>query len=313
MSSIITSVVPVFALIALGFFAARFKLLAADGARALSQFVFVFAIPALLFRTAASVDLSATAPWSLWGAYFAAAAFVWMLAVAVARQIPSLQPAGGASAAIASTFGNLVMLGFPLSLGYFGDAALVPAALLVSIHAPVHWLAATILAQWAGRGAGQPITKILGEFLLSLVKNPIILALIAGSAWGLTGLALHPAVDRPIELLAEAGLPTALFALGLSLASHGLKGHMGAVSVVLCLKMALFPAIAWALSVYVFNLAPVEAGVVTLFSALPTGANAYIFAEQHRAAAPVVSGAIALGTALALLSISLVLWLLGPA
>ncbi len=313
MSSIITSVVPVFALIALGYLAARFKLLAADAARALSQFVFLFAIPALLFRTAASVDLSATAPWPLWGAYFTAAAFVWMIAVSISRQVPSLRPAGGASAAIAATFGNLVMLGFPLSLGYFGEAALVPAALLVSIHAPVQWLAATMLAQWAGRGAGEPMSKILGEFASSLVKNPIVVALIGGSAWGLTGLAIHPVLDRPIELLSEAGIPTALFALGLSLAAHGIKGHLGAVSIVLILKMALFPAVAWVVAVYVFALSPLEVGIVVLFSALPTGANAYIFAEQHRAAVPVVSGAIALGTALAILTISLVLWLLGPA
>jgi len=313
MSSILVTVVPVFALIALGYVAARMKLFPGESARGLSQFVFLFAIPALLFRTTASVDIGAAEPWSLWGAYFSAGAVVWVLAVALSRVMPPLQPAGGASAAIAATFGNLVMLGLPLSIAYLGEEGVLPAALLISIHAPVQWFAATVLAQWAGRGTGQPVSRLLREFLVSLVRNPIIVALLGGALWGVTGLDLHPVVDRPIEILGQAGVPTALFALGLSLAVHGLRGHLGAVSVVIVLKMVLFPALAWGAAVHVFALPPVQAGVVALFAALPTGANAYIFAEQHRAAVPVVSGAIALGTFLSLFTISALIWLLGPA
>lgn len=313
MVPIVVTVVPVFALIALGYVAARLRLFPGETARGLSQFVFLFAIPALLFRTAASVDIGAAAPWGLWGAYFSAAAAVWLTAVLIARRVPPLRAAGGASAAIGSTFGNLVMLGLPLSLTYFGETAILPAALLISIHAPVHWFAATVLAQWAGRGTGEPVASLLRDFLLSLLRNPIIVALVAGALWGLTGLELHPVVDRPVELLSQAGVPTALFALGLSLAAHGLMGHIGSVVLVVALKMAAFPALAWIAATQVFGLPPVQAGVVVLFAALPTGANAYIFAEQHRAAVPVVSGAIALGTGIGVLTISAVLWLLGPA
>lgn len=311
MLPIVLTVVPVFALIAVGFLAAKFRLFGGEAARGLAQFVFLFAIPALLFRTAASVDASAAEPWGIWGAYFLAGGAVWLAAVVASRWVSALEPAGGASAAIASTFGNLVMLGLPLSLAWYGDAALIPSALLISIHAPVHWFAATLLAQWAGRGVGKSVLELLWDLAVSLLRNPIIVALFAGMLWGLTGLPVPEIVDRPLELLGQAGIPTALFALGISLSAYGLRGHLGAVSVVLILKMALFPALAWLAAVHAFGLGPVPAGVVTLFAALPPGANAYIFAEQYRAAVPVVSGAIALGTALAVLSLSLVLWLMG--
>ncbi|CUU21597.1 putative permease [Bradyrhizobium sp. JR7.2] len=45
------------------------------------------------------------------------------------------------------------------------------------------------------------------------------------------------------------------------------------------------------------NLPPVAAGV--LFAAMPTGANAYIFAVQYQRLVNPVSGAVALGTLLA--------------
>ncbi len=47
------------------------------------------------------------------------------------------------------------------------------------------------------------------------------------------------------------------------------------------------------------NLPPVAAGVIVLFAAMPTGANAYIFAVQYQRLVNPVSGAVALGTLLA--------------
>lgn len=310
MNAIATTVVPVFALIALGYGAARLGLLDPRGVTGLHSFVFLFAIPALLFRTAMKVDMGAAAPWRLWGAFFAAAAIVWVLAVLVSPKIPSLSPVGGAAAAIASSFGNLVMMGIPLSYAHYGEAAVVPAALIVAIHAPVHWFFATLRAEWAARGGGS-LAATLKELVVSLARNPIVMALFSGLLWGATGIGLHPVADRTISLLGQAGVPAALFALGLSLASYGLRGNIRGLSVILILKMAVFPLVAAVLAFKVFALTPILAGVVVLFACLPPGANAYLFATRYNASVAPVSGAIATGTVAALFSVSLVLWLLG--
>jgi malonate transporter and related proteins len=49
-----------------------------------------------------------------------------------------------------------------------------------------------------------------------------VLALLLGSLWRATSLGLHPVPDRFLELLGEAGIPTALVALGLTLAGYSL-------------------------------------------------------------------------------------------
>ena len=58
---------------------------------------------------------------------------------------------------------------------------------------------------------------------------------------------------------------------------------------------------------------PVWAGVAVLFAAMPSGINAYLFAERYRTGVALSSGAIAASTALAALSVMLWLWLLGVA
>jgi hypothetical protein len=59
------------------------------------------------------------------------------------------------------------------------------------------------------------------------------------------------------------------------------------------------------------DLPPLEAGVVVLFAAMPTGANAYIFAVQYQRLVDPVSGAIALATLLAAVTLRATLRIMG--
>ena len=311
MIEVFNTVAPVFVLILLGFAGGRSGLFAEGSAGGLSMFVFGFAVPALLFRAMVSFGLPPSPPWKLWAAFFGAVASIWVIAIVLSRKVPELGGAGGASAALGAAFGNTVMLGLPLGVAHYGDAALLPMALILSIHLPLQWFAATLLAQASGaaRGSGgMGLVRALGR---DIAFNPIVLALVAGMAWNFTGLGLAPVPAKVIGMLGDAAVPAALFALGLSLSRFGLKGNRAAVATLLALKLAVMPMIAAVLALQVLGLPPVEAGIVILFAALPAGANAFIFAERQGHGEAAVSGAIAAGTALSVVSLSVVLALLG--
>ncbi|WP_239621362.1 AEC family transporter [Bradyrhizobium sp. I71] len=71
------------------------------------------------------------------------------------------------------------------------------------------------------------------------------------------------------------------------------------------LKLAAIPAAAFVLA-RLLDLPPIAAGVVVLFAAMPTGANAYIFAVQYQRLVNPVSGAVALGTLMAAVTLPVV-------
>jgi len=78
------------------------------------------------------------------------------------------------------------------------------------------------------------------------------------------------------------------------------------------LKLLLMPALAWLLA-HLLKLPPMATGVVVLFAAMPTGANAYIFAAQYQRLVNPVSGAVALATILAAATLPVVVLLIaGP-
>jgi malonate transporter and related proteins len=143
-----------------------------------------------------------------------------------------------------------------------------------------------------------------------LATNAIILALVAGGVWRLTGLGLHPVPDRMLEMLGDAGIPTALVALGVSLAAYSLKGSWSGMFTLIALKMILMPAIVFALARHAVTLPPLWIKVAVLFAAMPTGANAFLFAQRNDEAVPAVSGAVALGTGFAAITASVLLWLM---
>lgn len=106
----------------------------------------------------------------------------------------------------------------------------------------------------------------------------------------------------------QAGLLAALIALGIDLFRVELRGEKLGILVMCALKLMATPAAAFVLA-KLLDLTPIAAGVVVLFAAMPTGANAYIFAVQYQRLVNPVSGAVALGTLLAAVTLPVVVWM----
>jgi hypothetical protein len=306
---ILTTVLPVFGMIVLGFVFVKARIIEGPAGRGISAFVFNLAIPALLFKTVATMDQQQGAPWALWLVFFGGIAVTWAITALVARQILSISAGGGAAASMSAGFGNLALLGTPLALAHFGQQVAIPLGMILSIHAPILWTAATLHRELARHSSSLSIGKLARELFLNLARNAIVLGLLAGAVWRFTGLGLHPIADRTLSMLADASVPTALFALGISLAGYSLRGSLGGAAALIALKMVLMPVVVFTLTRFV-DLPELWVKVAVLFAAMPSGANAFLFAERNDESVPAVSAAIAAGTALAAVSASILLYLM---
>ncbi|OYW60714.1 MAG: transporter [Bosea sp. 12-68-7] len=285
-------VLPVFGLIALGYLARWTKLLRETTGEGLSDFVFVLAVPCLLFRTLAKADVPQTQPWGYWIAYFTGLAIVWALAMLIASRVfarkgPELVVSGFAAAQ-----SNTVFVGVPMILKAYGDAGAVPLGLLLAIHLPVTMTVATLLAE--GRSASPAM------MIRRLFTHPIIIGIILG-------MLARPVVGQLpapfwtlIDLIAAAAVPCALVSLGISMRRYGLESGLGLPVALSALKLGLHPLIVYLLATKVFDMPPHWSGVAVLFAACPCGINAYLFAERYRQGVADASSAITLSTLISL-------------
>ncbi len=292
-------VVPIFVLIGLGYGVARTSLVSASAGAGLSEFVFVLAIPALLFRTVAGSKFPDLNPAPYWIAYFVGLATCWVLASFVAGRM-------GRSAREAALIGfsaaqsNTVLVGIPLILGTLGEAGTVPIILLLVIHSPITMTAVALLIarDEAGKGAGL-------KLLRAILTNPILLSIGIGLLWRQLGIPISEVMRSVLKYLGDTAAPCALIAMGMSMTQASLSGNKRLIGVIAALKLVLHPVLVYVFAVRIFQLPPAFAGAAILFAACPTGINAFLLAERYRSGESVTSGAITLTTLLAIFTLTI--------
>ncbi|OYU46933.1 MAG: transporter [Rhizobiales bacterium PAR1] len=299
--SALAIVAPVFSLVAIGYLAARLGLVSERAGNGLSEFVFVLAIPALLFRTVASTEFPHLNPLPYWASYFVGLLICWLVAAAIARRL-GRPPRETAIIGFAAAQSNTVMIGIPLILGVFGEAGTVPIILLLIIHSPLTMTATALLIARHETGSG----GLLLRLIKAILSNPILVAIGMGLLWRMGGVPLPGTAKSVLKFLGDTASPCALVAMGMSMTRIALEGNKRLIGVISALKLVLHPALVYVMAVPILHLPPLMAGSALLFAACPTGVNAYLLAERYRAGQSVTSGAISLTTMLAIFTMTFV-------
>lgn len=302
-------VAPVFTLIVLGYIASWIGLLSEGGHKGLSDFAFGIAVPALMLRVIATAKFPDVSPLRVWIAYYGAIALTWLLATALAKYALRRPGPDNVVISVTSVYGNIVMLGIPLSLAAFGPEAAGPMALILAINTPLLWLVGTLQMSVvdARNGTATGLGSRMASLGVDLIRNPIILGILGGAVLRMANVGLHPVADKTLSLVAQAGVPTSLIALGAGLRKFRIEGQLRLLGTMCVVKLLVLPLAAWWFAVQVFDLPKVAAGVIVIFAAMPAGANAYLFASRYARVVDSTSGAIALGTLISALTVSAVI------
>ena len=304
MNQVFDVILPVFGLIGLGFAAGWFGLLSPAAGEGLSDFVFSFCIPPLIFKTMATAMLPDAQPWGYWFAYFLGVAIVWTATMQFARRFSGTDHAESVIAGFCASQSNTVLVGIPLLLSAYGEAGRVPLFLLIAIHLPIMVTTATVLIE------GREKVRF-GLLAQKLLLNPILLAIFVGLAWRATGFGFSGPLKSIIDQLAGAAIPCALVAMGLALRRYGLHEDIGLSAVVTAMKLVVHPALVYLFATKLFTMPPAWAGIAVLFAAMPSGVNSYLFAERYKTGMSLTSGTISLSTALSVVTTPVWLWVLG--
>ncbi|MBB1077171.1 AEC family transporter [Rhodoferax sp. 4810] len=311
-SPVVSALLPVVFLIAIGFIASRAGFIRAEATKDLSNLVFMVLTPALLFRTMSTVHVEQL-NFKPVGMYFAAALLLFG-AVLLWQRLNCR----AAVLALAATFSNTVMIGIPLIGLAYGQAGLVTLFTLISVHSLVLLTLATVvlelLSARAERLAGQGGQRHMALTVLSAIKggiiHPVPLPIIIGLAFAQTGLVLPEVVDCPLQLLGSAFGPVALVLVGAMLTQVKIGTHLkGALGLSLLKNLAL-PCLMAALGLG-FGMTGLPLTVMIVTAALPMGANVFLFAQRYEVAQELVTASLAVSTVLGLLTVSLVMALVG--
>ena len=209
---------------------------------------------------------------------------------------------------LTAMYSSTAYIGLPLILTIYGDAARVPGIIGAIITGLVFAPLAIVLAEIdRGRNGN---THVLTPLLVVLSRPPVI-AVALGLGVSASGIVVPAPVTTFFSLLGGAFVPCALFAAGLFIAGCSVRGATAEISWLVCAKLLLHPLIAWWLAFHVFELSPLFATVAVIQAALPSGVPVFVLAQQYNTFVTRSSAAIALSTAISVITVPALFLILG--
>jgi len=265
--------------------------------QAVEPLVYYVFFPVLLFDATRHTSWQAATTGQLALASLAVVAVGVALTTALAHWpgVDVRRLASGAQTAF--RFNSFVGLALAERLG--GVSALGWMAVCIGLCVPL----VNIAAVWSlARHAGLPYGR-------ELLRNPLILSTAAGILAQVADLRLPDAVDTTLHRIGLVALPLGLMATGASLRPGRLRDAPGLAAVLMTVRHAVLPLVAWGVA-DALALPAAQRLVVVLFAALPTSSATYVLAARMGGDAAFVAGLVTLSTLLATLSLPGWLWLL---
>jgi predicted permease len=300
---VLSTLVPIFLLMGLGFISRKIGILKSGDERILSAYVYYFALPALFL-----VDLSKVV-FNEENLRFVAIGIVPILAALAIYTIIYLAIRLSKDAfyllVLSTVFGSLAFFGIPFIMFAFPSEgeylATLSASTISIISVPVS--IAILESYRLGKAPVKEAVKIVAG---KLSRNPLILSILAGIFLSLMRVKIPELVLTPLSMLGSTTATVAIFMLGVFL--YGRKYVNITEAFKLSLLRAVFlPAIAVGVTV-LFDLPNISKATIIIMHGVPVAISMMILSERYNFYKETIASLILISSLTA--GIYLNLWLL---
>ncbi len=303
MINTITTIIPIFVMILLGWLARIFGFMRPEFVEAANRLVFYLAIPAMVFRSISRTSLGdqfdGLVALLVMLSVCTVFAIAWLLAIMVQM------PQGHRGTFIQNSFhGNLGYIGLAVAFYYLGSDGFARASILAGFMMILqNFLAVIALQVNAPSTAASPKR---GMVVWKIMGNPIIVSALAGMFVSLTALPIPLVLGRCLDMLSDLALPLALLIIGASLSFEMVPSRLKLVLSAGLLKLLLMPAVGWFL-VYMLNLESEAVLPAIILLAAPTATVTYVMAKEMHGDSQFAVVAISVNTLLS--AVTYTIWL----
>jgi predicted permease len=287
-------------LIFFGHFLRRSALFGAEFWIQAEKLIYYVFFPCLLVSTLAKADLALAEVLPLVAAIDGA--ILGMVALSFLLKRLLAMPGPRYAAFVQAVIRYNTYLALALAFGLYGEAGLELAAVGVIAIVPLaNLVSVAALVRYGERGEG-PAPSMIG----ALLSNPLILSCIVGLLMNVSGIGLPPVLGPMLDILGRAALGLGLLSVGASLTFASLRVSAPQILLASALKLLLLPAMT-AAACRLLGVEGVALAIAVVFTGQPTAVSSYIITRHLGGDHGFMAAVITAETALAILSIPLVL------
>lgn len=297
---ILNSVVPIFAVIALGGVLKRLGMIDETFIRVSDRLIYYIFFPALLFWKIGKPAPADGIYWELIFAVLSAVSVAFVISLVVVRmlKIPNYEVGSFSQ----SCYRFSTYIGMAVVLGASGEEGVRQFGVLIGFVIPfINVLAVSSLIWFSGESYSWRIKSWM--LIKAMVSNPLIVACGCGIAYSSLRIPFPTFVDNTLGLMSLLALPLALVSIGGSLTFDKFKGHLKYSTTAALLKLVLLPVVGYAF-LLVFHVSGPAVKIAMIYFALPTSPANYILSAQLNSDVELATAAIVLSTLLSIGSLS---------
>lgn len=311
MADVLSITSPIFIIIGIGYLAVRSGLIAQEAMPLLSRFVLYFALPALIFGTLSSMQISEVIQIDFLAIYAIGSVAALFIGIALNRWVLRANPMEASLRGMGMSISNSAFIGYPVLLQVFGAPPTQPFTMTIIVETALILPLALVLIEYGKRGENQDeaLLTIWRRILSRIIRNPLIIAITGGLICAGLKLPIPGSLERSLEMLAMTSAGTALFIIGGSLVGIRVNDNLGSTGLVAVGKLALHPLLMLLLVTLwrdfdpMLEKAVVLAAAMPMFSIFPVIASGFGYGRQ-------CAGMLLVTTALSFVSLTLLLALL---
>ena len=302
MGLLLDVILPVFVVIGFGYSMAKWGGMGETSVDALMRFSQGIAVPCLLFRQIALLDLKTSFNPGLITSFYAGAFLCFAAGFFGAWKLFKRPLEEAVTTGFACMFSNSLLLGLSITERAYGTAALTGNYAIIAMHSPMFYaFGITLMEVVRSHGQGLTARALTLKVLKAIFSQSLVLAISLGFIVNLIHLPLPGALDAATDMLGKAGLPTALFGLGGVLYRYRPEGDKGLIALIVGVSLLLHPVVTYGLGRW-FQLDVASLRSATVTAAMPPGANAYLFAHLYAVGRRANASAVLIATALSIVT-----------
>ncbi len=286
--ALLTAVLPVFAVPALGFAMGRGGTFDRDSAEAVNRFVFLLAVPAVTFYLIVQADLSAF-DWPAVLAYLGVELAIYASVALAVRHLAGLGPRESVLLGMTACFSNTVFFVHPIASALHGADAALPVVAVITVDSVLVFTGTVVAMDVASHRAGG-----IGKVVRMVVRNPLVVSLVLGAVIAAGRIPMHEGIVTFVRFVGGAAAPASLFALGVIMSAVPLARYGGTSLTVALVKVAVMPmavlAVLGALGGDGWS------DTLVLIAAGPCGAMPFVIALRYGVATDRIAAAIVVST-----------------
>jgi malonate transporter len=277
---LINALVPIFAVMALGYVAGWIRDIDNHHVAELNALVMDFALPASLFAaTASSSRVLLLAQLPLLAVFIVSLLALYALSYWMQRRFFGLGSSEASVQALTIALPNYAAAGLPLIAAVFGAADTIYVALAIASGSIVLSPPTLAILEANKAPAGERNLGVVLRAIGSSFLKPIVLGPLAGIAFSLLGIPLPDAVSRSFDLIGQAAGGVGLFLTGLILSAQRIELDRNVLSGTLS-KNVVQPLFAIGL-ILALPMSWDTARAALLLSALPSGFFGVLFGLRY--------------------------------